>query len=178
MILYLKHKIMKDLNNLNDLLLSQISSLHHAEIGWQKALRQNMGKVHDPELKSLFEKSSGKSVDHAVKLEGILISLNKGIHPSENLVVRELINQANAMVMESNTPEVLEAALIASHQQMNHYKIASYGTAAAFAKTLGQYEVADILHKSLLEEKLIDEQLSKIATGKINFLAKSKLLVE
>jgi hypothetical protein len=63
---------------------------------------------------------------------------------------------------------VLDAALIAGAQKVEHYEIASYGTLAYFADILGQQEAKELLGETLDEEKAADEKLTSIATSKVN----------
>jgi hypothetical protein len=58
---------------------------------------------------------------------------------------------------------VLDAALIASAQKVEHYEIATYGTLATFAEVLGMEDAKDLLGQTLDEEKEADEKLTQIA---------------
>ena len=62
-------------------------------------------------------------------------------------------------------PEILDAALIAAAQRIEHYEIAGYGTARTLARELGHDDAASTLDKTLDEESHADELLTKIATG-------------
>ena len=48
-------------------------------------------------------------------------------------------------------------------QKVEHYEIATYGSLAKLAATLGHSEIADILQQTLGEEKEADELLTGIA---------------
>jgi ferritin-like metal-binding protein YciE len=60
-------------------------------------------------------------------------------------------------------PEVLDAALIAAAQHVEHYEIAGYGTARTHAELLGETEAARLLQKTLDEEADTDKKLSALA---------------
>ena len=64
-----------------------------------------------------------------------------------------------------------DAALIASAQNVEHYEIAAYRTAAALAGQLGLKDDQRLLNESLEEEKQADASLTKIATSEINHRA-------
>jgi ferritin-like metal-binding protein YciE len=66
---------------------------------------------------------------------------------------------------------VKDAALIASAQRVEHYEIASYGTARTFAERLGHVEAARILQQTLDEEGAADKKLTQIAEDSINWKA-------
>jgi ferritin-like metal-binding protein YciE len=73
---------------------------------------------------------------------------------------------------ENAEPEVLDAALIASAQKVEHYEIAGYGTVREWAQILGHTEAAELLNQTLDEESATDEKLSSIAK-KINSAART-----
>ncbi len=60
-------------------------------------------------------------------------------------------------------PEVMDAALIACAQKIEHYEIASYGTLCTWAKLLGYSDALELLKLNLNEEEETDEALSVIA---------------
>jgi ferritin-like metal-binding protein YciE len=63
---------------------------------------------------------------------------------------------------------VLDAALTASAQAVEHYEITRYGTLIAWAKELGRDDCASLLAETLAEEKATDEKLTQIAEARIN----------
>ena len=71
----------------------------------------------------------------------------------------------------STTKEVLDAALIASAQAVEHYEMTRYGTLIAWAKQLGRDDCAAVLAENLKEEKAADDKLSEIAERKVNAMA-------
>jgi len=66
------------------------------------------------------------------------------------------------------TPELLDVALIAAAQKVEHYEIAGYGTVRALAEAAGFNDVAQLLEQTLNEEKKTDELLNKLATTDVN----------
>jgi ferritin-like metal-binding protein YciE len=73
--------------------------------------------------------------------------------------------------------QVKDACLLASIQSINHYKISTYGTAAAFANTLGMEDQAAVFHQAEVKEKQIDVRLSQLAEHEINLKALAPLLL-
>ena len=67
--------------------------------------------------------------------------------------------------------EAAAAGIIAAAQKVEHYEIATYGTLVAFAGTLGEVRVAEILKETLIEEKNADSTLTDAAYNNINFEA-------
>jgi ferritin-like metal-binding protein YciE len=79
-----------------------------------------------------------------------------------------LIEEASETMDEDIAENVLDAALIAAAQRVEHYEISVYGTLATFAKLLGREDDADLLGQTLDEEKEADETLTDIAESTIN----------
>ena len=79
-----------------------------------------------------------------------------------------IIEEANDIAGEIDDKMVLNAALIAAAQAVEHYEITRYGTLAAWAKLLGRGDVAKLLTANLNEEKATDKKLNGIAKRKIN----------
>jgi ferritin-like metal-binding protein YciE len=73
--------------------------------------------------------------------------------------------------------EVKDACLLSSIQEINHYKISAYGTAAAFASTLGMDATAQVFRKAEVNEKQIDDRLSQLAAFEINLKARAPIVL-
>ena len=63
---------------------------------------------------------------------------------------------------------VLDAAVIAAAQAVEHYEMTRYGTLIAWAKELGRNDAASLLDQTLDEEKATDKKLTQMAESQIN----------
>ena len=79
-----------------------------------------------------------------------------------------LIEEGKEFLQEEMEPAVMDAALIAAAQKVEHYEIASYGSARTWAQQVGQPEVAELLQATLDEEAETDRKLSQLAETLIN----------
>jgi ferritin-like metal-binding protein YciE len=84
-----------------------------------------------------------------------------------------IIDEANEIACDIADKQVLNAALAAAAQTVEHYEIARYGTLIAWAKMLGRNDCASVLQKNLDEEKAADRKLSELAETKLNLRAAS-----
>jgi hypothetical protein len=84
-----------------------------------------------------------------------------------------LIEEGEKIMAEEMSPEVLDAAIIASAQKIEHYEICGYGTARAFAKELNLMGVTQLLEETLNEEYEADDTLTELAVGRLNQKAES-----
>ncbi len=74
-----------------------------------------------------------------------------------------IISEGNSIMKEDIDPEVLDAAIIASCQKIEHYEICAYGTLKAYAKELGLTQVVKLLDETLAEEYEADVLLTELA---------------
>jgi ferritin-like metal-binding protein YciE len=79
-----------------------------------------------------------------------------------------IIKEANEIAGDVEDKNVLDAALIAAAQAVEHYEITRYGTLIAWAKQLGRSDCAAVLAETLAEEKATDEKLTSMAETKVN----------
>ena len=100
--------------------------------------------------------------------------------PSEYIssrVMQGYIDEINEKLVQCTAQEVKEACLLAGIQSICHYKISSYGTAAAFAIALELKHAASIFHQAESDEKDVDQRLSHLAQHEINMKAKAPFLL-
>ena len=79
-----------------------------------------------------------------------------------------IIKEANEVAGDISDKRVLDAALIAAAQAVEHYEIARYGTLVAWAKQLGRDDCAAVLAETLEEERSTDEKLTRLAESSVN----------
>jgi ferritin-like metal-binding protein YciE len=82
-----------------------------------------------------------------------------------------IIKEANEVAGEVDDKQVLDAALIAAAQAVEHYEITRYGALISWAKQLGRDDCASVLHENLKEEKAADQKLTDIAESQVNIEA-------
>jgi ferritin-like metal-binding protein YciE len=82
-----------------------------------------------------------------------------------------IIEEADEIASDVDNKEVLDAALIAAAQAVEHYEITRYGALVSWAKQLGRSDCASVLHRNLEEEKAADQKLTQIAEAKVNLEA-------
>lgn len=160
------------LNNLRDLFIHDIQDMYDAEKQITKALPQMISAADSQQLRAAFEKHLNQTQEQVRRLEQIFHILGEQVKGQECKGMRGLIEEGEKMMMEDASPEVRDAALIAAAQKVEHYEIASYGTARAYAELLGEHEVDSLLLQTLDEEGKADEELSMLAMTRENQKAK------
>jgi ferritin-like metal-binding protein YciE len=154
--------------SVNDLLLDELRDIYHAEKQLVKALPKMAKKAKSDELRQAFEHHLEETKGQVERLDQVFQQLDARSSGKRCEAMEGLIEEAKEMIEEITTPEVLDAAMIAAAQKVEHYEIASYGSVHALAEALGHKEVARLLDETLGEEKAADQKLNQIALSRVN----------
>ena len=168
--------------------LTTITTLHHlldheaskfssAEMQLNNALPHWISKANSVKLKTVLQKYKDDITEHLQQLEDFVNAEQLTSLPLTNRIMNAYILDTNEKLVVCADAEVTDACLLASVQMINHYKISAYGTAAAFANTLGMDNAAGFFHKAEVHEKQIDDRLTQLAQYEINFRAKSPIVL-
>jgi len=82
-----------------------------------------------------------------------------------------LLEEGKKVMEQEAEVAVLDAALIAAAQKVEHYEIASYGCICTYAEMLGYDQVHELLGQTLDEEETTDQKLTALAETVINLEA-------
>jgi ferritin-like metal-binding protein YciE len=158
----------KDIVTFEDLFLHQLQDIYYAENQITKALPKMADKATDPALKQGFETHLRETEGQIARLERVFGLIGESPQAATYPAIDGIIKEANEVASEIADRAVLDAALIASAQAVEHYEITRYGTLIAWANQLGRGEVAAILKQTLDEEYGTDDKLTKMAVGRDN----------
>jgi ferritin-like metal-binding protein YciE len=154
---------MAQLSNLNDLFVHLLQDMYYAENQIKKTLPEMAEKASDPDLQEAFEKHLEETKEQISKLEEVFEIIGEEAEKEECQAIEGLLEEGDELIEEAEEGPVLDAALIAAAQKVEHYEIASYGALCAMARKLDQNEAAQILHEILEQEKDTDEKLSDLS---------------
>lgn len=153
---------------LRDLFEDELKDIYWAEKALVKALPKMAKNATSEELINAIEEHLEVTKEHVERCEQVFEMMNKPARAKKCEAMDGLIREAQD-IMESTEPGVVrDAGIISGAQKIEHYEIASYGTLCAFAKTLGETEIAALLEQTLNEEKEADQTLTGIAESTIN----------
>ncbi|MGH8513115.1 MAG: ferritin-like domain-containing protein, partial [Gammaproteobacteria bacterium] len=136
-----------------------------------KALPAMIEKATNPELKSGFEQHRVETFQHFRRVEQVFEMHGSAPQTINSPAIDGIIKAADSIVGEVDNKEVLDAALIAAAQAVEHYEITRYGALVSWAKQLGRSDCANVLHRNLEEEKAADQKLTEIAESRVNLAA-------
>lgn len=167
------------MKDLKDLLKHEIQDLYSAEEQIIAAMPKMIGKATHPELKKALEQhlqvtekqlerldQVKKAFGEEGKKKGGLFGLFGGEQKCKGM--EGLVTEGEKVMGENMTPEVMDAAIIACAQKIEHYEICGYGTARAYARELEMFDVAELLEQTLDEEYEADDLLTDLAVGSVN----------
>jgi ferritin-like metal-binding protein YciE len=156
------------LETLDDLFEMQLKDLYSAESQLVTALPLMAENAKDGRLRAGFTKHLRETENQVKRLERIGQDLGIELGGHTCKAMAGLVAEGQELLSEDATDEVMDAALIAAAQRIEHYEIAGYGTAAHYAERLGHAQAADLLRQTLEEEQFTDTKLNDLAKNYIN----------
>ena len=163
----------KDIKTMDDLFVHQLQDIYYTEQQILKSLPDMIGKVTDRDLKTGLQDHLAQTKNHVARLEQVFKLHGTEPKGVDCPAIDGILEEAEELSGEVEDKEVLDAAIIAVAQAVEHYEITRYGTLTTWAKLLGRDDCAAILHKTLEEEKAADEKLTVVAKSKVNRKAAS-----
>jgi ferritin-like metal-binding protein YciE len=163
---------MAAITNLKELLIDELQDLYSAEQQLVKALPKMAKAAANSELKAGFESHLEQTRGHVQRLDEAFEKLGAPAKAKTCKAMQGLVAEgAEAIELDAEEP-LRDAGLIGAAQRVEHYEIAAYGTARAFAQALGEDEVAELLEQTLEEEVQTDRKLTSVAKA-VNHGAKN-----
>ena len=146
-----------------DLFLSELKDIYSAEKQATKAYPRLAKAVSTPELKNALQQHLEQTRQQIERLDRVFEVLDKRSGGKTCEAMKGLLEEGAEHMEEIEQGPILDAALIAALQRIEHYEIAAYGTVASFAEAMGQTEIQQLLAETLQEEKQTDEKLTELS---------------
>ena len=146
-----------------DLFLDELKDVYSAEKQAIRAYPKIAKAVASPELKQALQTHLEQTKKQVERLDRVFEILEKRSTGKTCEAMKGLIAEASESLEEIEKGPVLDVAVIASAQRMEHYEIAAYGTVATLAEAMGQEEIKMLLGETLEEEKQTDELLTTVS---------------
>ena len=158
----------KDIQTLDDLFVHTLRDIYYAEKQIEKALPEMVDKAIEPSLKQAFQTHLGETKNHVKRVEQVFKMHGVEVKGVDCPAIDGIIEEAEDIAGEVDDKRVLDAALIAAAQAVEHYEMTRYGTLIAWAKQLGRSDCASVLQQNLDEEKAADQKLNGLAESNVN----------
>jgi ferritin-like metal-binding protein YciE len=157
-----------DIKSMDDLFVHTLRDIYYAENQIVKSLPDMISKASDPQLRKGFETHLGETKKQIERLEKVFKMHGIAVGGVNCPAIDGILKEASEVASEVADKAVLDAALIAAAQAVEHYEITRYGTLIAWAKQLGREDCASVLQQNLEEEKATDLKLTSMAESRLN----------
>jgi ferritin-like metal-binding protein YciE len=151
------------INTAQDLFLTQLKDIYSAEKQAIRVYPKVAKAATSEELKQALQEHLEQTKGQVERLDRVFEILGKKSSGKTCEAMKGLIAEAQEALEEIEKGPVLDAAIIAAGQRMEHYEIASYGTVATFAEAMGEDEIHQLLAETLQEEKDTDQRLTEVS---------------
>lgn len=155
----------KDIKTMDDLFVHTLRDIYYAENQIVKNLPKMIEKATNPKLKQGFETHLRETQGHVERLKRVFELHGVEAKGVTCPAIDGILKEADEIAGEIEDKQVLDAALVAAAQAVEHYEITRYGTLIAWANKLGRSDCAALLQQNLDEEKATDKKLTQMAEG-------------
>jgi ferritin-like metal-binding protein YciE len=180
---------MEKMNDLRALLKHDVQMLHSAEEQLVAAMPAMIARATNPALKQALEQHLSISREHVRRIDQVRLMLGadeESVTKYTGVLAKimggtkcegmdGLIDEGEKIMAENLEDEVMDAAIIGCCQKIEHFEIASYGTARTYAEQLGRNDVAQLLQQTLDEEYQADQILTTLAVNSVNLQAEMSM---
>ena len=156
----------KDIQTMDDLFLHSLQDIYYAEHQITKALPKMIELATNRDLTTGLKNHLEETKGQIARLEQVFKKFGKEPSATTCPAIDGIIKEANEVAGDVADKDVLDAAIVASCQAVEHYEIARYGTLIAWAEALGHDDVVRFLTTNLNEEKAANTKLTTVAVRK------------
>lgn len=156
----------KDIKTFDDLLLHGLQDIYYAEQQITKALPKMIDKATNRDLVTGLKNHLEETNSQIGRLEKVFAKLGQEPKGTTCPAIDGIIKEADETAGEIEDKAVLDAAIVANCQAVEHYEIARYGTLIAWAESLGHEDIVRFLNTNLNEEKAANTKLNTVALRK------------
>ena len=153
--------------SLRELFVEELRDMYDGEKRLTRALPKMARAAESGELQTALRNHLKETERQVTRLEQVFRSVGEKPRGKKCNGIMGIVEEGNKAMEEFEGP-VLDAALIAGAQKVEHYEIASYGTLAYFADLLENDRAKELLGETLDEEKAADQKLTTIAKSRVN----------
>ena len=154
---------------LRELFVDSLKDIYWAEKALTKAIPKMAKNATSENLIAALDEHLRVTEGQVARVEQVFELIGEKAQAKKCEAMEGLIKEGEEIMEETQPGPVRDAGIIAAAQKVEHYEIASYGTMAAFAKTLGEDQALELLLATLEEEKEADVLLTEAAYNTINF---------
>jgi ferritin-like metal-binding protein YciE len=156
------------LDSLEKLFIEELKDVYNAEKQILRALPRMAKAADSAELQQAFTKHLKETEAQVQRLERVFQEVGQSARGKTCKGMQGLLEEGKEVLEKEREPAVIDAALIASAQRVEHYEIAAYGCLRTYAQLLGYSQAEQLLQQTLAEEEAADKKLTELGESGIN----------
>ncbi|MCC7418543.1 MAG: DUF892 family protein [Acidobacteria bacterium] len=153
---------------LHQLLVLGLNDIYRAERDSLPALDSMRARAWNAELAQALAQHRDETEAHVGRLERVFRSVGARPKRGTSASIAAIVAESERVLAGPIDRQVRDAWLIAAAQRIEHLEMAGYGTARAYADTLGFSAAARLLQQTLEEERIADQKLTHLAERFVN----------
>jgi len=158
----------RDIKSLEDLFNHGLQDIYYAEQQIRQTLPQLIEQTTNAELKKTLKNHLAETENHVWRLEIVFAVLGQEPKGTRCKGIDGILSEGDSLLGNVEGRGVIEAAIIASAQAVEHYEITRYGDLIAWARQMRRDDLLKPLEDNLKEEKAADKKLTAVAEARIN----------
>ncbi len=156
------------LDSLHSLFVEELKDVYNAENQLIKALPRMAKAAVSSDLQQAFTNHLKETEGQIQRLQRIFTEIGEDPKGKRCKGMQGLLEEGKEVMEKPGEPAVIDAALIAGAQRVEHYEIAAYGCLRTYARLLGMDNAAKLLEQTLAEEEAADKLLTDIGESSVN----------
>jgi ferritin-like metal-binding protein YciE len=152
-----------DQETLKELLMDVVRDIYDAEKQIVRALPKMIKAASNEDLQQALQDHLDETKEQVTRIEQVFQVMGEQPKSKPCKGMRGLLEEGSEVLQEEEEGVLLDLAMIAAAQKVEHYEISAYGTARTIAEQLGKSKAVQLLQRTEEEEKNADSKLSQVA---------------
>lgn len=150
-----------------DLIAQMVQAMYDAENQLILALPRVAARAASPDLRASLRDHLEKTRAHAARLAQAAAVLGVPCSGRKSLAMQGLLKDGEQSLGYGGAEVLVDAAIIASCQAVEHFEISQYQALQELCARAGAEDVAGLVEQTLAEEERASRTLAEIAAGSL-----------
>lgn len=152
----------------NDLIVKELKEIYSAERQLSRAIPKFAKSVSSEKLREMLDRRREQGLELIEALDDAFEDMGTSKGRPKNPAIEGLIEDVNQDASDIDDDRVLDVALLAGVQKIEHYCIAAWGTSASLGRALQLQKVVDAMQRALDQGKQFDQEMTQLADNEVN----------
>jgi ferritin-like metal-binding protein YciE len=152
----------------NDLIVKELKEIYSAERQLSRVIPKFAKSVSSEKLREMLDRRREQGTELIEALDEAFDDMGTSKGRPKNPAIEGLIEDINQDASDIDDDRVLDVALLAGVQKIEHYCIAAWGTSASLGRALQLQKVVDAMQHALEQGKQFDQEMTQLAENEVN----------